>query len=251
MKSGSLIHKNNLKIVNIFNIPIFSGSKDEVLTLIKGVLARKKENFWIATVNPEFVMNACKDRDFNDILQKTNLNVIDGVGLAWAVKRKTGKRPEIVAGSDLVDDLCRLSRVNNWNIYFLGGFGDRSKRTAEYFKKKYKTKVAGSYCGLAIGEDEKILKELKGKKIDILLVAYGMKRQEEWIVRNLSKLKVGMVMGVGRSFDYYSGDLKRAPIFWRKFGLEWFYSLIRQPSRIKRQLVLPKFFLKVLFQARG
>jgi N-acetylglucosaminyldiphosphoundecaprenol N-acetyl-beta-D-mannosaminyltransferase len=251
MKSDSIIYKNNGKIVNIFNIPIFSGSKREVLSIIKAVLARKKENFWIATVNPEFVMNACKDRAFNKILHRTNLNVIDGVGLAWAVKRKTGKKPEIVAGSDLVNDLCSLSKINNWNIYFLGGFGDRSKRTAQYFEKKYQTKVAGSYCGLAVGEDEKILKELKGKKIDILLVAYGMKRQEEWIARNLSKLKVGMVMGVGRSFDYYSGDLKRAPIFWRKFGLEWLYSLIKQPGRIKRQVVLPKFFLKVLFQVRG
>ena len=73
-----------------------------------------------------------------------------------------------------------------------------------------------------------------------------MKRQEEWIMTNLKKLKVGVVMGVGRSFDYYSGDLKRAPVWMRKMGLEWLYSLFKEPKRWKRQLVLPKFIWMVL-----
>ena len=240
--------KYGLKLVKMFDIPIFGGTKSEVLSIIKDVLAIKKANFWIATVNPEFVMKACEDRDFMQVLRATNLNIVDGKGLAWAIKKKTGKRVEVVAGSDLIDDLCKMSALNNWNMYFLGGFNDRARRTADYFKAKYKTKVAGFYAGESVGEDEKILENLAKKRIDVLFVAYGMKKQEEWIYRNISKLNVGLVVGVGRSFDYYSGDLKRAPIIWRNLGLEWLYSLIKQPQRIKRQLVLPKFVLKVLFQ---
>ena len=82
-----------------------------------------------------------------------------------------------------------------------------------------------------------------------MFVAYGMKAQEEWIERNLRNLNVGIVMGVGRSFDYYSGDLKRASKVLRKLGLEWLFSLVMEPKRLKRQLELPKFVLKVLFQA--
>jgi len=73
-----------------------------------------------------------------------------------------------------------------------------------------------------------------------------MKRQEMWIEENLKKIDAGVVMGVGRSFDYYSGDLKRAPKVWRKIGMEWLYSLIKEPKRIKRQLALPKFVGRVL-----
>jgi N-acetylglucosaminyldiphosphoundecaprenol N-acetyl-beta-D-mannosaminyltransferase len=76
-----------------------------------------------------------------------------------------------------------------------------------------------------------------------------MRTQEEWIERNLRNLNVGVVMGVGRSFDYYSGDLKRAPKLWQKIGFEWLFSLILEPKRWRRQFELPKFVLKVLFQA--
>jgi N-acetylglucosaminyldiphosphoundecaprenol N-acetyl-beta-D-mannosaminyltransferase len=74
-----------------------------------------------------------------------------------------------------------------------------------------------------------------------------MKKQEEWIEANLNKLNVRVVMGVGRSFDYYSGELKRAPKWVRKMGLEWLFSLIKEPKRWRRQLALPKFIGTVLF----
>ena len=83
-------------------------------------------------------------------------------------------------------------------------------------------------------------------KADYLFVARAMKKQEEWIEANFDKLKVGLVMGVGRSFDYYSGELPRAPMWVRKMGLEWLFSLVVEPKRWRRQLELPKFVGKVL-----
>lgn len=243
-------YKKDLNLDEMFDIPLFSGSLSQVLSIIKDVLGTNKKNFWIATVNPEFIMKTSKDGHFMSILKKTDLNVIDGKGLAWALGRKLKRRVEVIPGSDLIDHLCNLASKNNWNVYFLGGFDDRAKRTAQYFESKYGVKVAGFYAGMSRGEDNKILEKLGKKRIDILFVAYGMQKQEEWIARNIKKLNVGVVMGVGRSFDYYSGDLKRASILWRKLGLEWLYSLIKQPYRIKRQMVLPKFVLKVLFPVR-
>jgi len=94
--------------------------------------------------------------------------------------------------------------------------------------------------------NSEVVEKINSFKPDILLVAYGMKKQEFWINDNLDKLEVGLVMGVGRSFDYYSGELKRAPNWVRNMGMEWLYSLIKEPKRIKRQLVLPKFWWKVI-----
>jgi len=82
--------------------------------------------------------------------------------------------------------------------------------------------------------------------VDILFVAYGFPKQEEWIAKNLPKLPVKAAMGVGGAFDYISGNVSRAPFFVRAIGLEWLFRLIRQPWRIKRQLRLATFILLVI-----
>ncbi len=242
--------KNDDTSVQIFNISLFGGTQAELLSKITNWLDSKKEKKWIATVNPEFIMKAGEDRHFFDILQKTDLNVVDGKGLAWAIKVKRHRKVEVIPGSDLMAELCRIAAERGYSVYFLGGWEDRARQTAWFLKRKYPgLKIAGYYAGQCRGNDQIIRDKIGNKYIDILFVAYGMKTQEEWIERNLRWLKVGLVIGVGRSFDYYSGALKRAPKVWRQLGLEWLYSLIQEPKRWRRQLVLPKFALKVLFPA--
>jgi len=250
--------KNDLMTEQMFGIPLFGRSEVELLDwLTKEIDIVRKQPVWVATVNPEFVMNASKDRDFLEMLKRrTTVNVIDGVGLIWALKVQKGflpirvgweilrgkHRENLITGADLVDKMCQLAEEKKKSVYFFGGWGDRARRTAEYFLKKYpKLKVAGY-------KDENFDYQTEA---DFLFVARGMKKQEIWIDKSLDKLKVKVVMGVGRSFDYYSGELKRAPSKIRKMGLEWLYSLFKEPKRWKRQLALPKFIVKVLFQSRG
>jgi N-acetylglucosaminyldiphosphoundecaprenol N-acetyl-beta-D-mannosaminyltransferase len=270
-------YKSGLSNWDIFGTPMFGRDRFALLKLV-GSLPENAQA-WIATVNPEFVMKAQEDMDFMRILQnRTTYNVADGVGLLWAkevlkvkssqVLTRIGKRlvkgflvgmeviggrkmDGLISGADLIDSLCKEAAENNKSVFFLGGWGDRGARSAALFKKKYPTlKVSGSYAGNRVGEDEKTLKVLSEYKIDYLFVAYAMKTQEEWINRNLDKLKIRLVMGVGRSFDYYSGDLRRAPTWVRKMGFEWLYSLIMEPKRWKRQLALPRFIGKVLVSDR-
>jgi len=260
--------KNIGDVRDMFGFTLFGKSKGVLLNLIESDMVKKRK-IWIATVNPEFVMATTKDNEFLNILQsRTTYNVIDGIGLAWArlVESRKSKverfvygikigveimmgrhRENLIAGADLMDDLCRMAEKNGQSVYFLGGWDDRGKKTAEFFLKKYpKLKIAGYYAGKREGEDEKIIKMLAQKKIDYLFVAFAMKTQEEFINRNLEKLNVGLVMGLGRSFDYYSGDLPRAPKWIRNIGFEWLFSLIIEPKRWKRQLALPKFIWMVL-----
>ncbi|HOR02312.1 MAG TPA: WecB/TagA/CpsF family glycosyltransferase [Candidatus Woesebacteria bacterium] len=262
----------------MFDIPLFGGDKCRVLKELESKLREGRRKYWVATVNPEFVMAAEKDRQFKRLLQtKTSLNVIDGIGLIWAheLKRRsqisdvrcqgkmrrlgwgfrTGVRVlkgeyknKVASGADLVVDLAKMAKKYNKKMFLLGGWGDRAVRAAEVLRKKAglkKTQI-GACAGEPMMTNETVKKEINKFKPDILLVAYGMKRQEIWIGENLEEIEVGIVMGVGRSFDYYSGDLKRAPKVWRKIGLEWLYSLIKEPKRWKRQLVLPKFVGRVL-----
>lgn len=93
------------------------------------------------------------------------------------------------------------------------------------------------------------MKQIRESGAALLFVALGSPRQELWIKENMPKLpNVKVFQGVGGSFDVYSGKVKRAPAFYRKFGLEWLYRLMKEPKRLKRQMALPQFLLKILFQ---
>lgn len=263
-RAGGMTVKSTGETREILGLTFFGNSFDLLLSDLTRRLGEKKKSIWITTVNPEFIMVMDKNKEFADIINKSDIRVVDGIGLIWAynvlkyqagLKRwwqgiKVGgeilwgkKRQEVISGSDLIREMCKKKNVK---IYFLGGWGDRAKRTAAYFKSKNETLKTKYSSGEPEVNNETVLKQINKFKPDYLFVAYGMKRQEEWIMTNLKKLKVGVVMGVGRSFDYYSGDLKRAPIYIRKMGLEWLYSLIKEPKRWKRQLVLPKFAWMVL-----
>jgi N-acetylglucosaminyldiphosphoundecaprenol N-acetyl-beta-D-mannosaminyltransferase len=254
----------------IFDIPLFGREKNRVLDIIGKKFELGTKKYWIATVNPEFVMTAQKDNDFKRILQKTNLNVVDGIGLVWAreldARKKNkiskfllgfkigmevlqGKYKDYVAsGADLILELTKMAKEKNKKIFLLGGWNGRAKKTTKFLKMKFE--LADNQIVWCEGEpnmeNSEVIDRINRFKPDILLVAYGMKKQEFWIDKNLKNLNVGIVMGVGRSFDYYSGELKRAPVWVRKIGMEWFYSLVKEPKRLKRQLVLPGFVWKVL-----
>jgi len=265
-ESGS-IDIFNVKYHKMFGISFFGSNLTTLLMKVEKVVKESKEKMWITTVNTEFVMTAVKNKEFMDIINKSDLKIIDGVGLIWAQKvleEKRGikrcliglkiggeilrgkHRDSLIPGSDLVDKFSRLTAREKYKIFYLGGWGNRAEKTAKYFKSQ----LSDLRCQWSQGEpevkNEEVLKEINNFKPDILLVAYGMKKQEEWIEKNLSILKVKVVMGVGRSFDYYSGDLKRAPKGVRTMGMEWLYSLIKEPKRWKRQLELPKFIWMVL-----
>lgn len=257
--------KSNGNIREMFGLAFFGSDLNKLLNELSRRIREKKRNIWITTVNPEFIMAMRKDEEFADIISESDIKVIDGIGLIWAynvLKYQKGlgrwwqalrlggeilrgkRRQEVISGSDLMAEMCKENIKTK--VYFLGGWMDRAKRTADYFKSRNGKLETRFSRGQPEVDNEKVVKDINIFKPDYLFVAYGMKRQEEWIRVNLDRLKVGVAMGVGRSFDYYSGELKRAPIWMRKMGLEWLFSLFKEPKRWKRQLVLPKFIWMVL-----
>ena len=114
-------------------------------------------------------------------------------------------------------------------------------------KKHYGLKIEGVADGYFDAEKEQmIIADINEKKPDLLLVGIGFPKQEKWIYNNIKNLNVKVAIGVGGSFDVMSGNVKRAPKIFIKLGLEWFYRLITQPTRIGRMMVLPLFMLVVI-----
>ena len=95
--------------------------------------------------------------------------------------------------------------------------------------------------------EEKVIEEINNLRPNVLFVAMGAPIQEKWIYKNRDKLKVDIATGQGGTFDYEADNIKRAPVWMQKFGIEWLWRLIREPKRITRMIVLPVYLLKILF----
>ncbi len=200
--------------------------------------------FKVFTPNPEFIVQAQKNNAFKNVLNTGDLNICDGFGLSLF-----SGCPRIT-GVDFMLEICKIAVEKNVGIYLLGsGSNEVIKQTVEKLQKKILgLKVCGYNKGIYIDfglrtsdfvynklENEEIIKNINESGAGILFVAFGMNKQERWISENLAKmLNIKIAMGVGGSFDYLSGIVRRAPCFLRKIGLEWLYRLIKQPQRLGR-----------------
>ena len=204
----------------------------------------------IVTPNPEMVMAAASDEEFRDILNLANLCVPDGIGIVAASKIIGGGLTKRVAGIELVDALFeRLSKEGQrCSVYLLGGKPGVAARAGQKLERKYNAvRVAGVCDGYFDAECERLIAEEIGAAApDILLVGLGFPKQEKFIDRNRAVMNAKVSIGCGGSLDVFAGEVKRAPLFFRKLGLEWFYRLVRQPSRLRRMGALPAFVLSVI-----
>jgi N-acetylglucosaminyldiphosphoundecaprenol N-acetyl-beta-D-mannosaminyltransferase len=192
----------------------------------------------VVSINPEIIMLALKDKEFEAILKSAELALNDGVGVSIAAKILGVPIHGRVHGSDIVEMLCREIAKRPITAGFLGGKQNVAEKASERLKEKYP--------GLKISYVEQEPTDMGKIRADILFVAFGSPKQEKWLGKNLPSLDVNVAMGVGGAFDYISGRVSRAPKVMRRLGLEWLYRLIREPWRIKRQIKLPIFMLLVL-----
>lgn len=254
--------------INIFSIKILGVKVDflnqrDALSLIEQWVNSVKK-YQITTPNPEQVILAQNDYRFKKIINQSSLAIPDGTGLVWALKMKkpslsaiphfAGQRERKISrvfkrlsGVDLVISLCKLAAKKNWRVFLLGGKEGVAVQAAEKLTINHPSLTISHYSGSknikkeTDKERKQTIKRINNFHPDLLFVAYGAPEQEKWIADNLAKLKVKVAMGVGGSFDYLAGKIKRAPLFIRKTGLEWFWRLICQPWRVFRQLRLLKF----------
>lgn len=202
----------------------------------------------VITANPIMMMAALSDPAFMQVMRHAELVVPDGIGIVLASRIIGNRIDERVAGIDLMHQLLETGSAKGYRIYLLGAADDVVAETARRISARYPGIVIAGYRDGFFGEEdnEAVVAQIRESQPDVLFVARGLDTQEPWIGRYKQALSVPVVMGVGGSFDVISGRVKRAPVLFQKLGLEWFYRLMREPSRYKRMLVLPKFALKVL-----
>ncbi len=227
--------------MEILGVPIDTLTQHEALQEIASFFTREGK-FHVATPNPEMLVEAKRNPAFREILQKTQLNLPDGIGIVWAVRRQErqkGQRGERVTGTDTMQALCSsTARICPPERVFLLGAapGVAPQAATVLMERNRQLKIVGTYAGSPKKEEEEdIVRRINESSPTLLFVAYGAPLQDLWIARNLPKLRtVKVAMSVGGAFDFIVGKQKRAPQVLRSMGLEWLYRLIREPRRIKR-----------------
>jgi N-acetylglucosaminyldiphosphoundecaprenol N-acetyl-beta-D-mannosaminyltransferase len=232
-------------LVDILGVKFINTSQEKFVKKVEEHIEANEKAF-IVTANPEIVMKARNDKKFASILSRTSYITPDGVGVKIASNMLKKPITERITGFDTMIDLLALGNQKNFSIYLLGAKDTILQKAKEKINERYPgIKIVGSHHGFFDLEDSTISDDIQMLRPDIVFVALGSPRQEVWIDINFPHFTKGIYMGVGGSFDILSGEVKRAPKFWRAIQLEWFYRLMQQPWRWKRMLQLPLFLIEV------
>jgi len=235
---------------DVLGIPVSGLTlKRAVRKIIDAVEENKKIH--IVTLNPEMVLRAGKEIEFRNLLLSGVMNTADGIGIRMAVKRKYRKKIDAVTGIDIMEELLKKSKSENLRIFMLGSKPEIIEKCAENIIKRDDSPIiAGYHHGYLkdVSRDE-LIDEINRSDANIILVGMGVPAQEYWIRDNAERLTANVFVGVGGSFDVFSGEVKRAPSFFRKIGMEWFYRFLTNPSRIKRIAGFPLFLIRIQIDA--
>ena len=225
----------------ILDVKVDNVSREQAIARID-LMLRDGGQHIITTPNPEFVVAAQKDKDFMNILNRASLALPDGFGLILAAKFLGIPLKERIVGSDFVWDLAKLAAEKGHTVYLLGGKGSVVEHAAQELRmKNHELRIVGYDAGPNLNSPTAplyslaIIGRIREACPDILLVAFGQIKQEKWIAKHLGDLRsVKIAIGVGGAFDFIAGRVRRAPLFLRLLGLEWFWRLLRQPWRLPR-----------------
>lgn len=234
------------KTIDILGVNVDSITFDDAVEKANGLVNSDGVSM-IFTPNPEIIMCAKDDPELKDILNSADICTADGIGVVYASKILKHPVPERVAGFDLVCALLGRLAKSGEGVFLFGSKPGVAETAKANLAEKYPgINVVGTHDGYFKPEDEPgIVEKINASGAKLLLVCLGAPKQEKWIAKHKNDLNVGLCMGVGGTLDVLAGTAKRAPKIFIKLNLEWFYRLLKQPSRIGRFAALPKFVVAV------
>lgn len=239
--------------IEILNIQINRDDLDSIVNESIGMIMGKKKHY-ICVPNAYSTVAANRDREFQKIINKAGFTIPDGMPLVWYSKTYKSSLNSRISGFELFSAYNRQVDKRKMSCFFLGGKDELIVGAIiKKFKNEFKNiKVVGHYVPPFLDEFKeteklKIQKAINSCKPDVVWVGMSAPKQEKWISDNIGDLDIGMACGVGAVFDFYSGEIRRAPGWMQKSGLEWLYRIIADPRRLFKKYLIynTKFMILV------
>lgn len=228
--------------MKLLGIEIDNFKREELIEIFNEILNNSVLKR-ISTVNPEFLVAATRDENFAKNLVKSDFRINDGTGISILGRLFYGTKVERIPGVEVAEMLVRVAAKGGKKVFLLGGFGVAGKSAEKWQKEFPNLEIEGTD-----GSPEELDEQVKAFNPDIIMVAFGAPAQEFWIEKfapEIPSLKIAI--GVGGTFDFWAGKVKRAPKILRTLGLEWFWRLLCEPikraKRIFRAVIVFPFFV--------
>ncbi|MEK5067169.1 WecB/TagA/CpsF family glycosyltransferase [Sporosarcina sp. FSL K6-1508] len=231
----------------ILGVQVNTENYDQLIPIVFRNIEDKKKSLVVA-INPEKLMKAKEDPELKALLNRAEFQIPDGIGVIIASKLIKGNITSRVTGVDMMDRVVREAARTQKSIFLYGAKPGVADKAAQQLVATYPNLiVAGTQDGYE-QDTSKVLDTINKAQPEILFVAMGSPKQEQWIEQHRDNLYPTLYQGVGGSFDVLAGNVKRAPAAFQRMGAEWLYRLLKEPSRLKRQMNLPKFLFEVFKQ---
>lgn len=238
--------------VRVFGVQFSNTTMIDAVQTITGYCRGSSMMRRVFFVNADCLNVAYRDRDYHYLLHDADLVLPDGSGVRLALKSLGTNMLDNLNGTDLYPKLCEAAAEQGLSIYLLGGHPGIAERTAgNTMSAVAGLNIVGWHDGYFLDDQsDQVVDAINRSKADILLVGLGAPRQERWLSAHAEKLQPSVGIGVGGLFDYYSGEIARAPLWMRELGLEWVWRILQQPGEKWRRYVFgnPLFLARVVRQ---
>ncbi len=237
--------------VSVLEAPVDSVDLVGALAYIARYIRVATEPGTILAVNPEKVYALRASPFLMRFFERGTLLLPDGIGVVLAMNFLHRAGVGRVPGADLMQELCKMATREGRGIFIYGAREEVNSRSVEILRQRHPgIRIVGRANGYVGPEAmDGLVASINASGAEILFVALGSPRQEHWMHDHLPELTVKICQGIGGTLDTITGDVRRAPVVFRRTGLEWLYRLMRQPSRWRRQIVYPLFVIEVMQQA--
>ena len=238
---------SRMEQIDLFNIKIHNVTMDEAVSQIR-TWVQSGQGSYVVTPNVDHIVKLQNDLEFQEIYREAGLVIADGMPLVWVSRWAQKGLKDRVTGADLFLEVCADAELHGMTVYLLGAASQEIiEATSSNLKLRYPClKIVGSHSpsfGFENKEEENevILGRILKAKPDILFVGVGAPKQEKWIGRFQDRLGGTVSLGVGAAFDFVAGSVKRAPVWMRKTGLEWFFRFLKEPRRMFKRYFIDDF----------
>jgi N-acetylglucosaminyldiphosphoundecaprenol N-acetyl-beta-D-mannosaminyltransferase len=238
---------NHFHTVHLFDIPIKAMTMAQTLDLVHRAITAPAP-LQIGVINAAKVVNMFRNPALGADVLSSDVIFADGASVVWASHILGDPLPERIAGIDLMMGMLERGMNHKYRVYLLGAAEEINRKVAERIESDYPgIIVAGRRNGyFSAAEELTIANHIAQAKPDILLVAITSPKKEQFLAHWGDTIKVPVCHGVGGSFDVYAGKVKRAPLSWQRWGMEWLYRLLQEPRRMWKRYLITNFLFCLL-----